>query len=103
MYRPLRIFTTLGVIIIALGLIPGFRYLYFMSIGERVGHVQSLILGAIMLIVGFQILLIGLVADLIRFNRKILEENLLRLRRLELDHRQRAQMEAEKTPATTPG
>ena len=45
---------------------------------------QSLILAAVLLIVGFQVLLIGLLADLIGFNRMILEELLYRLRRLEL-------------------
>jgi UPF0716 family protein affecting phage T7 exclusion len=48
------------------------------------GHIQSLILAAILLIVGFQVCLIGLVADLIGFNRKILEEILYRMRCLEL-------------------
>jgi hypothetical protein len=45
---------------------------------------QSLILSAILLIVGFQVGLIGLIADLIGFNRMILEETLYRLRRVEL-------------------
>jgi len=54
-------------------------------IGQGAGHVQSLILSAVLLIVGFQIFLIGLVADLIGFNRKVLEEILYRLRRQELD------------------
>ena len=48
--------------------------------------VQSLILGAILILVGFQVLLIGLLADLIGFNRKILEELLYRTRRLEMKH-----------------
>jgi hypothetical protein len=46
-------------------------------------------LAAILLIVGFQILLIGLLADLIGFNRKILEDVLYRLRRLELESARR--------------
>ena len=84
-YRPLRVFGWLGALLIVLGLIPGFRFLYFFFItGERVGHVQSLILTAILLIVGFQVLLIGLLADLLSSSRKILEELLLRIRRLEL-------------------
>jgi hypothetical protein len=52
--------------------------------GERVGHIQSLILAAILIIVGFQILLIGLLADLIANNRKLLEETVYRVRKLEL-------------------
>ena len=85
LYRPLRVFTLLGVLLIILGLIPGVRFLYFLYIGETVGHIQSLILTAILLLMGFQALLIGLVSDLIGSNRKLLEEIVLRVRRLELD------------------
>lgn len=81
MYRPLRVFSIISAIFLVIGLILAIRYLYFMSLGQGVGHVQSLILAAVLLIVGFQTFLIGLVADLISFNRKILEEVLYRLRK----------------------
>jgi hypothetical protein len=68
-----------------LGVILGARFLYFYIMGQGGGHVQSLILTAVLLIVGFQVMLIGLVADLIGFNRKIIEEILFRLRRTELN------------------
>jgi glycosyltransferase involved in cell wall biosynthesis len=84
MYRPLRVFTLLSVFFILGGLIGAIRFLVFYFSGQGAGHVQSLILSAVLLIVGFQIFLIGLVADLIGFNRKILEEVLYRFRRLEL-------------------
>jgi glycosyltransferase involved in cell wall biosynthesis len=84
MYRPLRVFTFLGLFFIIGGLVLGVRFLYFYLIGQGAGHIQSVILTAILLIVGFQVLLIGLVADLIGFNRKILEEVLYRLRNQEL-------------------
>ncbi len=84
MYRPLRVFATLGVVCIVLGVIPGLRFVWFYVSGERVGHIQSLILAAILIIVGFQILLIGLLADLIANNRKLLEETVYRVRKLEL-------------------
>jgi len=80
MYRPLRVFTMLGSALILLGMIPAIRFLYFYLIGQGGGKIQSLILAAVILIVGFQVLLIGLVADLISFNRKILEDILFRLR-----------------------
>jgi glycosyltransferase involved in cell wall biosynthesis len=85
MYQPLRVFSWLGALLILLGTIPGLRFLYFYVVGQRVGHIQSLILAAILIIVGFQVLLIGLVADLIANNRKMLEETLYRLRKQELD------------------
>lgn len=83
LYRPLRVFAVLGVIAIVAGLVLGIRFLYFYAIGQGNGHVQSLILTAVLLIIGFQTLLIGLVADLVGFNRKIVEEVLFRVRRLE--------------------
>jgi glycosyltransferase involved in cell wall biosynthesis len=86
MYRPLRVFTLLGLLLILSGMVPGIRFLYFFIIDRTAGHIQSLILSAILLIVGFQVLLIGLVADLISFNRKILEEVLFRIRRVELEN-----------------
>ena len=85
MYRPLTVFTVLGSTFIVLGLIPGVRFLYFYFwLGERIGHIQSLILCAILLIVGFQILLIGLLADILSSSRKMLEETVYRVRKLEL-------------------
>ena len=93
MYRPLRVFSTIGLLFAALGGLLGLRFLYFFIIGlaagAPVGHVQSLILAAVLLIVGVQIGLIGLVADLIGSNRKLLEWTLYRVRRLELDRSDR--------------
>ena len=85
MYRPLRVFIGISLLFLLAGLIGSGRFLYFFSIGEGAGHVQSLILSAVLLIVGFQIFLIGLVADLIGFNRTVLEEILYRIRRAELE------------------
>jgi glycosyltransferase involved in cell wall biosynthesis len=81
MYRPLRVFLGLGLIFLLVGMAIGVRFLYFYITGTGGGHVQSLILAAVLLIVGFQVMLIGLVADLIGFNRKIVEEILYRMRR----------------------
>lgn len=91
MYRPLRVFSILGTLLLIAGVVPGIRFLYFYIVEGTAGHIQSLILSAILLIVGFQVLLIGLVADLISFNRKMLEEVLFRMRRAESesDHENR--------------
>jgi glycosyltransferase involved in cell wall biosynthesis len=83
MYRPLRVFSMIGLVTFLLGLALAGRYAYFMAIGQGTGHIQSVIMAAVLLIVGFQIGLIGLLADLISFNRKILEEVLYRLRKVE--------------------
>ncbi len=82
-YRPLRAFVTVGALIVLAGAALGLRFVYFYWQGGGAGHIQSLILAAVLLVVGFQVGLIGLVADLIGSNRKILEEVLYRLRRLE--------------------
>jgi len=85
MYRPLRVFLFVGVLLTLGGLVLGLRFLYFYAQGYGSGHVQSLILMAVLLLMGFQTMLIGLLADLVGFNRRIQEETLYRLRRLELD------------------
>jgi glycosyltransferase involved in cell wall biosynthesis len=81
LYRPLRVFLYLGAVLLLLGLALSVRYIYFAAIGQGGGHVQSIIVAAVLLIVGFQTWLIGLIADLISFNRKILEELLYRTRK----------------------
>lgn len=86
MYRPLRVFTTLGALMILGGLALGLRFIYYNYIvGSGSGLIQSVILAAVLFIVGFQVMLIGLLADLIAFNRKILEEVLYRVRQIELN------------------
>lgn len=81
MYRALRIFTVISVLMLTAGVIIGGRFVFFYLQGRGGGMVQSLILAAVFLIVGFITFLIGLIADLVSFNRKILEEVLYRLRR----------------------
>lgn len=80
MYRPLKVFTLFSGLFILAGFILGIRYLFYYIQGIG-GHVQSVILAAVLLIVGFQTFLIGLVADLISANRKLEEEILYRLKK----------------------
>lgn len=98
-YRPLRVFVMAGALAIFAGLLLGLRFLYFYVIGQGDGHIQSLILTAVLLIIGFQTLLIGLVADLVGANRKITEELLHRVRRLESA---RTQPDEEHAPSRRP-
>ena len=88
MYEPLKIFTYVGGAIFLVGLAVSARFLYFYFFThESAGKVQSLILSAVLMIVGFQILLIALVADVISGTRKLLEEVLFRVRSIELGQR----------------
>ncbi len=83
MYQPLRVFFWIGMALFAAGSVPVVRFLYFYFAGAGDGHVQSLILGGILLMMGFLTCMIGLLADLIQFNRQLLEMVLVRLKALE--------------------
>ncbi len=85
MYQPLKVFFYLGAAILLLGFGLGFRFVYFMLIGDSSGHLQSLLLAAVLTIVGFQVFLIGLVADLVGINRKLLEDVLYLAKRSQFD------------------
>ncbi len=84
LYEPLKVFLGLGGLLVAAGGAVVIRFLVFYLLGHGAGHVQSLILGAVLFIVGFQTISIGLVADLIGNNRSLLEDTLYRVRELEL-------------------
>lgn len=98
MYWPMRVFTILGSILILAGTVPGIRFLYLKIIGNGIGHVQSLILSAILITIGFQVLLMGIAADLIGCNRKILEELLYRMRRMEISNPESASTNPKPDP-----
>jgi len=85
MYRPLKIFTIAGGITFLTGFIIGCRYLFFFFQGQTEGHVQSLILSAIMLTVGFQMIMMGISAELISVNRQLLEDIQLRIKKDKFD------------------
>ncbi|MBI3967949.1 MAG: glycosyltransferase family 2 protein [Chloroflexi bacterium] len=84
MYEPLKVFFYLGAFLMLLGLAGVTRFLYYHVIGLG-GHVQSLILSVGILVVAVFVVLIGLVADLVAANRRLIEELLYRVRRLEGD------------------
>jgi glycosyltransferase involved in cell wall biosynthesis len=88
MYRPLRVFLTFGGIFIAGSGVLGLRFLVFFLLGQGAGKVQSLILAAILAIVGFQVCLVGLIADAVSLNRRMLEETLYRIRQQQADGEQ---------------
>jgi glycosyltransferase involved in cell wall biosynthesis len=73
-YRPFRFFAIPGIISFFFGLLIGIRFLFFYFAGRGSGHIQSLILAAILLSGGFFLMVTGLLADLISVNRKLLEK-----------------------------
>lgn len=84
LYQPFKFFVNLGLFIFSLGVILGIRFLFFYFGGSGGGHVQSLILASIFLLVGFQTITIGLLADIISANRKLLEDIQYRIRKEEI-------------------
>lgn len=73
-YRPFRFFATIGAILFSAGFLIGMRFLFHYLTGAGDGHIQSLILAALLLGIGFQTFLIAIVADLLAANRKLLED-----------------------------
>ena len=87
-YKPLKLFLFSGSFVFLIGVVLGGRYLFFMLQSEGSGHIQSLILASILLISGFNLGMFGLIADGIAANRRLLEDVLFRLKRIEYDHLQ---------------
>lgn len=83
MYKPLRFFSIIGSSLVLLGTLLGIRYLWYLLHDSSAGHVQSLILAAILIIIGVQTVIVGLQADIMAANRKILEDIQYRVRKLE--------------------
>lgn len=80
-YKPLRFFLILGSIPFSLGVLLGIRWLIFFIVGTERTRIPSLILTAILILIGFQLWMFGLIADLMAANRKLMEEIQQRLRR----------------------
>ncbi len=83
MYKPLKFFMSIGLVLMLIGAVLGVRFLILMGMGEGGGHIQSLILTAILIMMGFQTLTIGLLGDTIAANRKLLEDVQYRVRKME--------------------
>ena len=81
-YRPLRTFAAIGSVFLVIGVALGVRFLAFYTAGHGSGHIQSLILAAIVSLTGFQLLILGVVADIISVNRRLLEDIQVRVRSL---------------------
>ncbi|HVC33753.1 MAG TPA: glycosyltransferase family 2 protein [Chloroflexota bacterium] len=92
MYQPVRVFATISLLLFVPGLLGVARFLWYDVHGVGSGHVQSLVLSGVLLVIGLQVGLIGLVADLIAGHRRLMEEALYRLRKLDVVER----------PLTTP-
>jgi glycosyltransferase involved in cell wall biosynthesis len=84
MYEPLKVFLLLGLVMLAAGMGLGLRYAWFWWQGEVRGHLQSALASVVLLVFGFMTLQWGILADVIAANRKLLEDLLYRIRKMEL-------------------
>ncbi len=73
-YRPFRFFAFIGALMFIFGIFLGLRFLYFYLNEDGSGHVQSLILCAILLVLSFHCGLLAIISDLLAINRKLLED-----------------------------
>ena len=73
-YRPFRFFMSIGSLIMLIGLIIACRFLFLFLNGDGDGHIQSLILSAVLMMMGFQTILVAFLADLLSANRKLIED-----------------------------
>ena len=82
MYKPMKFFCTIGVISILIGVLIGLRFLVFFFQGAGGGNIQSLILASMLIIIGVQTCIVGLQADVIAANRKILQDIQYKVRKM---------------------
>ncbi len=82
-YNPLRVFVGTGVLIALVGMIPILRFIALWALDDAAGHIQSLVLGGALLVLGVLTGLMGILADLIGANRKLIETTLAHVRQLE--------------------
>ena len=84
MFNPFRMFLSMGTLFLTIAVIIASRFLYAYLMGNGTGKIQSLMLASVLAIIGFQMLIIGLVSDLISANRRLIEETLLRVKKIEI-------------------
>ncbi len=88
MYEALRVFVVVGLIPTLIGSVLFLRFIYFLATVKGAGHIQSLIIASILLVLGFMIFLLGMLADLIARNRRLTEDVNYRLRKMEIERGQ---------------
>ena len=80
LYRPMQVYGLAGAFLIMLGLLPFARFAYFVAEGDSSGHLQSLVIGVALSFMGGQMLITGMLAMAIGWNRRMLEEVLFRMK-----------------------
>ncbi len=99
MYEPLKIFLMLGVMLMAAGVLPIVRFLVHYVAGDGQGMVQSLVIGGVLFLMGGVCAMFALIADLIAYNRQLLELTLERVRKIEYALDAQAKPQRKRFPA----
>lgn len=99
MYRPLMFFTTLGSILGLLGAGVGVRFLCYYFAGAGAGHIQSLILASMLIILGVMTIIVGLQGDIIAANRKLLEDIQYHVRKIDYEREDHKEQEKQSNEA----
>ena len=86
MYKPLFVFSVIAFIFSVIGVATGVRFMIFFLTGDGGGHTQSLILSAMLIIIGVLCFVIGLLGDVIASNRKLLEDIQINVRQIKYDY-----------------
>tara|TARA_R110000787_G_C13441304_1_gene446402 strand:- start:9041 stop:9559 length:519 start_codon:yes stop_codon:yes gene_type:complete len=95
-YRPFRFFGTIGGILFMAGFLIGLRFLWLYVQGSGGGHIQSLILAGVLLIMGFVTILVAFLADLLAANRKLMEDVRYSLRNVDYGNNLSASITSKK-------
>ena len=85
-YESLKTFTIVGLVFVLIGMVGIGRFIYFYLVipAQAEGHIQSLVISGALLVVGFQVLLIGMLSDMVAVNRKLIEEAIYRIKKIGL-------------------
>lgn len=86
MRRPLKTFLIMASVFVIAALALGVRFIVLACMGDGAGHIQSLVLMAILAIVGIQIGIFGLLADAVSDCRRVMDETLFHVKRIEYDN-----------------
>lgn len=86
MYKPVKFFSVVGGSIFGVGVILGIRFLFYFFNGDGSGHIQSLILCSMLILLGSQTVILGFMASLIAANRKIMEDVQYRIRKMDYEN-----------------
>lgn len=80
LYRPMQVYGSIGVLLLLAGLVPFARYLIFVVQGDSAGHIQSLVIGSALWVLGGQMFITGMLATAIAWNRRMVEDVLFRMK-----------------------